>query len=51
LKRIEKEKMEVDRADTEEVETQHHEASPTVEPSGKTWKRKTKKYLEEISYC
>ena len=26
--------------------------SPTVEPSGKAWKRKTtKKYLEERLYC
>ena len=45
------EKMEVDRAHTEEAETQHHQTSPTVEPSGKVWKRKTKNYLEEILYC
>jgi hypothetical protein len=41
--------MEVDRAHTEEAET-HHWASPTVEPSGKAWKRKTKKYLEKRFY-
>jgi hypothetical protein len=45
------EKMEVDRAHTEEAETQHHQTNPTVEPSGKAWKRKTKNYLEEILYC
>jgi len=43
--------MEVDRARTAEAETQHHWAIPTVESSGKAWKRKTKKYLEERLYC
>jgi hypothetical protein len=43
--------MEMDRAHTEEAEIQHHKASPTVEASGKAWKRKTKKYLEERFYC